>query len=127
MATELIGEEPNLQTVFVFVHEHQRVSMKYVVAAVIDFARHEIPLHHLPPQVAMGGLLSFEDLSVRDLSMEEAQEWQFGFYVPPPPAWAGWPSCRCSTFSTMARAPTVERKRRRSLAGKVVDYPLDVA
>ena len=75
-------------------------------------------------------LLSFEDLSVRDLSMEEAQEWQFGFYVPPPPpppAWAGWPSCRCSTFSTMARAPTVERKRRRSLAGKVVDYPLDVA
>ena len=71
----------NLQTVFVFVHEHQRVSMKYVVAAVIDFARHEIPLHHLPPQVAMGGLLSFEDLSVRDLSMEEAQEWQFGFYV----------------------------------------------
>jgi hypothetical protein len=85
MATELIGEEPNLQTVFVFVHEHQRVSMKYVVAAVIDFARHEIPLHHLPPQVAMGGLLSFEDLSVRDLSMEEAQEWQFGFYVPPPP------------------------------------------
>ena len=54
-------------------------------------------------------LLSFEDLSVRDLSMEEAQEWQFGFYVPPPPPPARLGAGRRAAARLFRRRPAHRR------------------